>query len=924
MMGQNRSGMRISSVSSAGYVSSGGGQRSLYRTIGCPTLPTRNSVTFFMFLLSFGTNIYFYIENQELLHNLAYKELHEVVKIQECQKLMAIKGKQFNEQVLRHVMKNQNNPGGFNGLNGFAPDTGPDDIGFNSQLDSRPLHVQAMPDPRHRFVPNINVNPAPILSKLDNNFAEFDDTDGMDKYDDYQPIQEALDADARYDDLKANQHFAAYNPNPRIQQPAATPPPREVTRIVTQAPYVPYQAQQIDDSISKEKEEAEMSVISELKDLLKVISDVGPEQFAEKLIAQNNQVMAEKIEHIEQFETTDGNIDLGQVEAYDLSEIKEEINEIVEEVAVQEIVEEEASELVKEDFIELTNEIDSELATAEISEAEFMDKYEVDTNQYGSDTNQYESDTNELPSLDLGYDQPAAPAESIPNDPWFDAPVSVGDGTVDETVEETFEEPLADTNSDYYGENQTEESNDAEISETIIEPVLETGFENLSPQEDDQTSDSSLNLERPIGTQEFQSQRAENLPTETEEILTTTTTTTTTTTPEAKENLLPMMTRQVEPSQPPLVELQQQQMLQPLLPNLDNANPLVPIVAIGGNQIQDRRLDGDDDPEPFMAPNMNQRFGQANGLNNNFGMQNQYGMPNQQFGMQQNQYGMQNQQQRYGYGQQPIQNLNGPTKDPDEVYPVGKKQVPALQPGEWPTDCNHLYNLGVSQNGVYIIQPNKYSNDTKKKVRCDFKYSGGWTVIQHRFDGSQDFYQTWEQYKNGFGSEEGEYWLGLESIHLLSSRAEARIRIDLTDVQGNHAYVEHENFFVDDEATGYKLHAGIKRHGDLGDSFQAQSGEKFTTFDKDNDSWSLGNCASELHAGGWFSRCSYSNLNGRYYANGKSCSSPGNCIKDGIYWAKFPVDYRPPDDMKPTVHLSSWIYSMTSVTMSILVDPNKP
>lgn len=43
-----------------------------------------------------------------------------------------------------------------------------------------------------------------------------------------------------------------------------------------------------------------------------------------------------------------------------------------------------------------------------------------------------------------------------------------------------------------------------------------------------------------------------------------------------------------------------------------------------------------------------------------------------------------------------------------------------------------------------------------------------------------------------------------------------------------------------------RLHAGIKRHGDLGDSFQAQSGEKFTTFDKDNDSWSLGNCASEL------------------------------------------------------------------------------
>ena len=33
-----------------------------------------------MFILSFATNVYFYIENQNLLHNLAYKELHEADK----------------------------------------------------------------------------------------------------------------------------------------------------------------------------------------------------------------------------------------------------------------------------------------------------------------------------------------------------------------------------------------------------------------------------------------------------------------------------------------------------------------------------------------------------------------------------------------------------------------------------------------------------------------------------------------------------------------------------------------------------------------------------------------------------------------------------------------------------------------------------
>ena len=43
-----------------------------------------------MFMVSFATNIYFYIENQELLHNLAYKEIHETLKIEECKKLLAL------------------------------------------------------------------------------------------------------------------------------------------------------------------------------------------------------------------------------------------------------------------------------------------------------------------------------------------------------------------------------------------------------------------------------------------------------------------------------------------------------------------------------------------------------------------------------------------------------------------------------------------------------------------------------------------------------------------------------------------------------------------------------------------------------------------------------------------------------------------
>ncbi|CAF3601716.1 unnamed protein product, partial [Rotaria sp. Silwood2] len=45
-----------------------------------------------------------------------------------------------------------------------------------------------------------------------------------------------------------------------------------------------------------------------------------------------------------------------------------------------------------------------------------------------------------------------------------------------------------------------------------------------------------------------------------------------------------------------------------------------------------------------------------------------------------------------------------------------------------------------------------------------------WTVIQHRINGTIDFYHGWNDYKNGFGDLRTEFWLGNEKIHLLTNQ----------------------------------------------------------------------------------------------------------------------------------------------------------
>ncbi|EAT34231.1 AAEL013506-PA [Aedes aegypti] len=171
-------------------------------------------------------------------------------------------------------------------------------------------------------------------------------------------------------------------------------------------------------------------------------------------------------------------------------------------------------------------------------------------------------------------------------------------------------------------------------------------------------------------------------------------------------------------------------------------------------------------------------------------------------------------------------------------------------------------------SGPYQLQP--FPHDKPIGAYCEQKlHGGGWLVIQSRFDGSEDFFRNFTDYKKGFGKLTGEFWYGLEKIFKLTAFRNTQLLIELKNFKGKYKYAKYDEFEIGSEVESYALKKLGAYCGTAGDGLRYNHLQLFKTLDHNGNKKNKNkkyerNCAVERLGAWWYKDCSFSNLNGLY------------------------------------------------------------
>jgi len=129
-------------------------------------------------------------------------------------------------------------------------------------------------------------------------------------------------------------------------------------------------------------------------------------------------------------------------------------------------------------------------------------------------------------------------------------------------------------------------------------------------------------------------------------------------------------------------------------------------------------------------------------------------------------------------------------------------------------------------------------------------------LVQQHVNRNTGFNRSWAEYKVGFNDSSGNYWLGNDLLHQLTTSGRSyKLRFDLQERIGSWYYAEYSWFIVTSEASNYLIQVS-GYSGNAGENgFLWHDGMMFSTHDRDNDWWASTNCAAHYGGGFWHKDC---------------------------------------------------------------------
>ncbi|ALC44167.1 maker715, partial [Drosophila busckii] len=161
-------------------------------------------------------------------------------------------------------------------------------------------------------------------------------------------------------------------------------------------------------------------------------------------------------------------------------------------------------------------------------------------------------------------------------------------------------------------------------------------------------------------------------------------------------------------------------------------------------------------------------------------------------------------------------------------------------------------------------------------VLCDAHTAGpGWITILRRADGKVDFDRDWNAYRNGFGSLNGDFFIGLEKLHYITKSQPYELYVHLKQLNGQTIHARYGEFAISNEKEKYNLIKLDLYSGTAGDYLKTSKHTGFSTKNKVNIQY-----AKKFNGGWWFNDYTKSNLNGKYVAD-------NNLV--GMFWGDLKI-----------------------------------